>query len=61
MGGKWFAGEEGGREEGGKKGGGKGAEMVLVEAESGLSQPQSGEARTHFKTWQVLLVSLREG
>ena len=60
MGGKWFAGEEGGRE-GGKKERREEAEMVLVEAESGLSQPQSGEARTRFKTWQVLLVSLREG
>ena len=57
MGRKWFAGEEGG----GRRGGGMGAEMVLVEAESGFSQPQSGEARTRLKTCQVLLVSLREG
>ena len=60
MGGKWFAGGGGGGG-GGKKERREEAEMVLVEAESGLSQPQSGEARTRFKTWQVLLVSLREG
>ena len=35
--------------------------MVLMEAESGVRQPPSGEARTRFKIWYVLFGFLRGG